>query len=71
MNRGPYRKPSKLTVKEKTWQRGDVVQTGRSRWIIRTLTQERVILHLSNNPNTKKAVWTTTLDRLPAKASQK
>ncbi|WP_439593916.1 hypothetical protein [Microbacterium sp.] len=66
MSRGPYRKPSKLTVKDKSWQVGDVVMIGRRRWIIRTLKPE-VTLVASNSGN-HRIRWTTTLNNLPKKA---
>lgn len=64
--RGPYRKPSKLRVKELRWFEGDVVVIGRRRWIIERIRGEEVILLASNTSNFGTR-WTTTLTRLPKK----
>lgn len=74
MSRGPYRKPSKLAIRDNTWRRHDVVQVGRRRWIIRQLDDpddptSRVVLWASN-PTNHDIRWTTTLDKLPKKAAR-
>lgn len=68
MIRGPYRKPKKLTVKDAQWQKRDVVQVNGTRWIIRELNGNYVILHASNTLN-YAVVWTTTINLLPPKVS--
>ncbi|MGN6693886.1 MAG: hypothetical protein ACTHN0_06880 [Aquihabitans sp.] len=64
--RGPYRKPTRRTVKDPAWWIGDVVQVGGTRWIIRSIRGDDVVLRASNTSN-HKVRWTTTLDRLPRK----
>lgn len=50
-----------------TWQEGDALTLGRTRWIIRVLRGEHVELEAANVP--AGIWWTTTLDKLPEKVA--
>lgn len=63
--RGPYRKHSRLLVKDETWGLRDVVTVGRVRWIIRSIAGQDVNLTASNA--SPRVDWHTTLDHLPQK----
>lgn len=63
---GPYRRRKKLTVTERKWRPGDVVQVSGTRWIIQTLKGQQVALEASSS-TAKRILWSTTLDNLPAK----
>lgn len=59
--------PRPLTV-ELTYAIEDVVQVGGTRWIIRQLDGEHVVLEASNAP--AGIIWTTTLDKLPTRMKE-
>lgn len=59
--------PRPVTV-ELAYAVGDVVQVGGTRWIIRTIDGDRVVLEASNAP--AGIVWTTTLDKLPTRTKE-
>lgn len=63
--RGPYRKHTRLLVKDERWGLHDVVTVSRTRWIIRRIAGTDVTLVASNR--FPAVAWTTTLDCLPQK----
>lgn len=53
----------------RTWQPGDTVTVGSTRWIIRALNrQTRKVALASSNTTNSGIWWNTTLDNLPARA---
>lgn len=53
-----------------SWQLGDLLTVGRTRWVIRRLDRSmgRVVLEAMNTTNHGEW-WDTTLDRLPEKSA--
>lgn len=47
------------------YQAGDAVYVGSTRWLIRSITGDQVVLEASSAP--AGIVWTTTLDNLPSR----
>ncbi|MEJ1087036.1 hypothetical protein WDU99_01750 [Microbacterium sp. Mu-80] len=59
--------PRPITV-EVAYQVDDLVQVGGTRWIIRHLDGDQVVLEASSAP--AGIVWTTTLDNLPTRMKE-
>ena len=56
------------TIAPPKFQRGDVVTTGSTRWIIQTIDDATVTLTASNSPT--GIVWTTNLKTLERSAKE-
>lgn len=63
MSRGPYRHTPRLHVDTTTHQVGDAVHVGSTRWLIRSIQGDQVVLEASSA--VAGIIWKTTLTNLP------
>ena len=64
MSRGPYRHAPRLRVDKNKHQVGDALHVGATRWLIRQIAGDEVVLEASSAP--AGIIWRTTLSNLPA-----
>lgn len=65
MSRGTAPRPLQV---ELSYMAGDAVTVGSTRWLIRSIQGDDVVLEASNTP--AGIVWTTTLDKLPTRMKE-